>query len=119
MAFLDALQDTVTISSVTTGFKSGDTIGQEVKTLTTLYSNVPCRMNVVSTSGGFKLQEQQGKQENFKYLRVLQMKPEHNGANRGDKATVNGIEYTIMQKIEVRGRTSAIHHVIYYLEELK
>ncbi|MES2395030.1 MAG: hypothetical protein V4549_03465, partial [Bacteroidota bacterium] len=73
MAFIDALQDSVTIYTVTIGFKSGDTVGQEVKTESELYTSVPGRLNSgnsSSISGTNRTEE--GKQEKFKHDWVLE-----------------------------------------------
>jgi hypothetical protein len=115
MAYEDALQDTVTIYTTTTGFKGGDTVGEDVKTETPLYSNVPCRLMNVGTTPSVLNQPQ--KQEGFKYKWLIQMGPTFNGAERGATAVVNGDNYIITKKQEIRGDSSAIHHVVYYLEE--
>lgn len=115
MAYADALQDTVTIYTTTTGFKGGDTVGEQVKTDTPLYSGVPCRLMSVSSFQGIRSQIQ--KQEGYKNKWLIQMEPQYNGADRGATAEVNGNNYIISKKHEIRGVSSAIHHVVYFLEE--
>lgn len=115
MAFSDALQDSVTISSVTIGFKAGDVVGEEGKTLTPLYTDIPCRLMSGETKKKFHPDDSAF--ENYKNLWLIQVEPEYNGANRGDSAVVNGQDYMITKKHEIRGSDSNIHHVVYYLEE--
>lgn len=117
MAFIDALQDTVTIYTVSTGYKSGDTVGEQVKTETPLYQNVKGRLNSLSNSALSIRRNFEGQHEKFDYSWILEMAPEYNGANRGDKVVCNGQNYIISKKHEIRGTSSAIHHVVYYLEE--
>lgn len=119
MAFEDALQDTVSIFTVAIGFKTGDSVGQEVKTPSALYSNVKGRLNSFSNAALSLSLSSQGKQESMKSAWVLEVAPRYNGASRGDKVTVNGEAFIITKKHEIRGRSSAIHHVVYYLEEAK
>ena len=118
MAYLDGLQDTVTINTVSTGFKAGDTIGQTAKTKTPLYTNIKGRIYSVSNVASVK-RDEAGKQEKFKYRWGLQVAAQYNGAQRGDEAVVNGVSYILTEKQELRGRSPAIHHVIYFLEEGK
>jgi hypothetical protein len=117
MAFADGLQDLITIYTISIAFKAGDTVGQQVKTEVLLYSSVPGRLNSTSNVGINTSRNTPGKQEQSKYSWILEMKPEHNGANRGDKVVANSQNYIIARKHEIRGKTSAIHHVVYYLEE--
>ena len=116
MPYKDALQDTVTINSVSTNFKVGDSIGETVKTKVALYSNIKGRLYSMSSGESFNRKEV-GKQEKFKYVFGLQLEGQYNGAERGDEAIVNGKTYLIIKKQELRGTSSIIHHVIYHLEE--
>lgn len=115
MAYTDALQDTVTISTVTTGFKAGDVIGEEEKTLVPLYTNVACRL--MNSGRGERVKSGDGAFETFSNIWLIQMAPSFNGANRGDQAVVNGQTYIITRRHEIRGDSATIHHVVYYLEE--
>lgn len=119
MAFKDALQDTVTIYTVSTAYKSGDSIGQQVKTETALYSNVKGRLNSLSNAALAMSLNEVGKQEKYTNAWVLEMEPQYNGGARGGKVVCNGENFIISKKHEIRGRTSAIHHVVYYLQEGK
>ena len=47
------------------------------------------------------------------------MQGSYNGAVRGDKAVVNGITYLIDKAHEIKGITSAVEYMVYYLEEKK
>jgi hypothetical protein len=115
MAYTDALQDTVTISTVSTDFKVGDKVGEEEKTFTPLYTNVACRL--MSAGRVQRTDKQTGSFESFANIWLIQMAPEFNGANRGDRAVVNGQTYLITKKHEIRGDSATINHVVYYLEE--
>lgn len=119
MAFADALQDTVTINTVSIAFKSGDTVGQEVKTRTPLYSGVKGRLNSLSNAALSISRINQGKQEKMADAWILEMQPQYNGASAGFEVVANGKTFIITKKHEIRGRSSAIHHVVYYLEEAK
>jgi len=115
MAFKDALQDTVTISAITVADRAGSNIGEQVKTAVVIYNGVKCRLmnnqnqsSFVRNAGSY-----QSEKENW----LILMEPQYNGANRGDRAVVGGKTYLITKKHEIRGDSSAIHHVVYYLEE--
>jgi len=115
MAFADALQDVVTISTVAVGFRAGSNIGEEVKTLTPLYTSVPCRL--MSSERTEDSRKGQGSYESQKENWLILMEPAYNGANRGDRAVILSKTYLITKKHEIRGASSAINHVVYYLEE--
>lgn len=115
MAYADALQDTVTISAVSIGNRVGDTIGEEVKTFTPLYTSVPCRL--MNSGRNQRIERNDGSFESFKNIWLIQMEAQYDGASRGDQAVINGQEYIIAKKHEIRGDSSAIHHLVYYLEE--
>lgn len=118
MAFKDALTDSITIYSISIGKKAGDLVGQEVKTETLLYNSIPGRLHSEVKSSSVNRAEP-GKQEAYSYKWTLLTQPEHNGANRGDKAVVNGVNYIISYKQEISGVNASINHVVYYLEEAK
>lgn len=112
MAFLDALQDTVTIE---TPSLATDGIGQESKSFSALYTSIPCRLQAVS---GFQnMQQEEGEFEGVQERWLILVEPQFNGAGKGDRATIDGTIYIITKKHEIRGTTSAIHHVIYFLQE--
>jgi hypothetical protein len=119
MAFKDGLQDTATINSVSIGFKSGDTIGQQVKTKVALYSNIPCRLNSLSNAALSLALTDRGKQEGLKESWIMQVEPQYNGADRGFEVVSNGKNFVITKKHEIRGKNPAVNHVVYYLEEAK
>ena len=119
MALKDAFQDVISINSVSTGFKAGDTVGQTVKTFTPLYSNIKGRLNSLSNAALALYRAEFGKQEKFTNAWILQLEPQYNGGNRGDQVIANGEEFIITKKHEIRGRTPDIHHVVYYIEEGK
>ena len=115
MPYNDALQDTVTITTISTGFAGGDVVGEEIKTEAVLYNAVKCRL--MQAGRVQKLSQQEGKQEAFSNSWLIQMEAQYNGANRGDKASVNNQSYIITKKHEIRGDSAVIHHVVYYLQE--
>ncbi len=117
MAFEDALQDTVTIKTVTIAFSGGDTVGEQVKTETPLYTGVACRL--MSVGSVPPVLDQVQKQEGYINKWLIQIAPEYNGGVRGDLAIVDGVNYTITKKQEIRGDSSDIHHVVYYLDEVQ
>lgn len=119
MAFIDALQDTVTINTVSIALKSGDSVGQEVKTKTALYSNVKGRLNSLSKAAFNLNLSSISEQEKLGNSWILEMAAQYNGAARGYEVLANGETYIITKKQEIRGRSSTIHHVVYYLEEAK
>jgi hypothetical protein len=107
----DALTDRVTISTIG---KSKDSIGQEKKVPTVLYADAPCRLMEDSKS---RLRKDEGADQNLKNLWLIHMQAIHNGASREDRAVINGQTYIITKKHEIRGASSVIQFVIYYLEE--
>lgn len=116
MAFADALQDTVTIYTTTFAAASGDTIGEQVKTQTPLYSGVKCKLIAVR-SGVPPVLQREGSQQNYKQKWLIQMEAQYNGASIGHTAAIGAKNFVITDKQEIRGDSSAIHHMVYYLEE--
>ncbi len=116
--YTDAFQDTVSILACTVALKAGDSIGQQVKTFSALYTNIKGKINVMPRQGIQVDLSSNGKQEGFSTEYILQLEPQYNGALRGYKAVVNGQNYIITKKEEIRGREPNPHHVAYYLEEL-
>ena len=112
MAHKDALTDSVTIVTIGT---TKDNIGQETKSETALYTDVPCRL--MEAGSARRSDEKNGAFENFRNQWLIQMSAQYNGANRGDRATVNGVTYLITKKHEIRGTTPTIEYVNYYLQE--
>jgi len=112
MAFNDALQDTVTISTISL---STDAFGQESKVEVVLYSAVPCRLN--QNSNGNNIDDDLGASEQFTEKWIMQMEAQYNGAVRGDKAVINSTIYEITKKHEIRGTSATVNHVVYFLKE--
>lgn len=108
----DALVDSVTISSIA---KSKDSIGQEEKVPTALYTDAPCKLMEDGRSRSNK--EGKGAYENFKNQWLIHMQAVHNGAERGYRAVVNGQTYLITKKHEIKGSSPTTQFVVYYLEE--
>ena len=111
MAYIDALNDRVTISTTT---YTKNALLEETKIESVLYNDIPCRL--MRGKSSIK-KNTEGAQESFVNEWLIQVQPTNNLANRGDKAVVNNQTYLIISKHEIKGNSTAIHHVVYYLQE--
>ena len=112
MAFIDALQDRVTIYSISI---STSAEGEQTKQESLLYSNIRCGLR--SISGFREIQPDPGAMETYSERWLIQVEAQYNGADRGDKAVVNGITYQITKKHEIKGVKSTAEYIVYYLQE--
>lgn len=112
MAFVDALQDTASISTVTT--VTGATGAQE-KVITPLYTNIPCRLHI--QSGVFGKDVNAGEIDPTRDFWTMLVQVAYDGANEKDRVTVRGDDYIITKKQYALGSNATANHMIYYLKE--
>ena len=110
MAFVDALTNTATFYTVSSG---KDALGNDVKSEVALYTDIRARLHKRSTSG----YQNPYSHEDFVETHVLQVEPQYDGADRGDKVVVKGRVYVIVQVGKPKGLTTTPHHINYYLSE--
>lgn len=97
---------------------SEETIGQEKKTLTTVYSQIPC--NFIRQKDRNLQQAIPGQQEITTQKWRCDVHPKYNLVVRGDEATISGRTFTVEDTEEkVDMLTGKIAFVYYYLIEKK
>lgn len=114
MAFADALQETATFYSEA---KTRSAIGGAIKTPTAQYSSIPCRLHKANTFPRNQGGAQKGSSESFEDTWIMIVEAAYNGGARGWTVTSGGQNYIITGKKEIRGTSSVINHVVYYLQE--
>lgn len=114
MAFADALQETATFYSEA---KTRSAIGAAVKTATAVYTAIACRLHKANTFPRNQGGPNRGSAESFEDTWIMIVAPAYNGGARGWTVTSGGQNYIVTGKKEIRGASSVIHHVVYYLQE--
>ena len=115
MAFTDALRDSATFYTTTTSRSGG--IGADAKTQTALYSNIRCRVHKTNVSPRNIGGPGKGAWQEYENMWTVLVESQYSGGARGGKVVVNGQNYLITKKHEIRGSSSAVHHICYYLQE--
>lgn len=115
MAFEDALTDVATISSLS---KTVENTGEEVISLEEEYEDEPCRL----LKGGYgapKATQVPGQFEDPRDQWTMLLKPTVIGVQKSWRVSCNGLDFVVTSVHEVRGDTSAVHHVVLFLQEKK
>ena len=112
MSYIDALIDKASFYEVSVNKNQS---GQEVKQESLLYSEIPCRFAV---QGSFPVLESNITEfENVLNKYTLQTIASYSGGKRGDRVVINDQDYIITNKKEIKGRSSTINFILYYLQE--
>ena len=113
MFISDLLKDSALFFTVTVAISA---FGQEEKSTAALFggASIPCRLE---GKGQRRVESDPGTQEKFTERWELIVETEFGTANRGDKVTIDSVDYEIVSSKFERGLTGNIDHHIYTLQQ--